>query len=545
MNKKTFFFIVVFTCISLFIHLYKISIIPPHINADEAAFGYNAYSIIETGKDEYGKSFPLRFFSFGENKLPVMGYFMIPFVKIFGLNSISIRLVTLLIGVSSPLLLYLLTKELINDEKTALIASFLTSLSPWIHTLSRNAHEGVVSFFFIILAFIFFLKFIKNPRFYLFSLFTLFNALALFSHHIAKPFSIFFLIWLSLFCFKKRSVLAYRKLALIFIIFFIPIFFFALTEYSNPTNRINNLFYLSGQGFSSQLFELNAEHHNRIIHNKLVESAIYLSNQYLTYLSPTFLVIKGDSDPRFGLKGISPISAIEYFFFLLGLYYLFKLKHEKRFLVLCILLISILTASTTWLDSSLTRSFFLIVPLIVIISYGAHNFHFSLKNQMGGRFVIFCLFIAYLFFTFYSWDFYFNHYPKRALVVRAWQSGYKELVDYIKKNYDRFDNFYITDSYGQPYIFILFYLQYPPEKYQTQATLTTADKYGFGKIKKFDKFIFNFTDPNEAINSVVIGFPDNYTSLKDFKTSINKNKIKKIKKGTEEIFWIYENPSSK
>ena len=79
MNKKIIVGVLLSAIlISLFLHRYKQNQVPPCINADEAAFGYNAYSILKTGKDEYGKFLPLRFESFKDYKLPLYTYLSIP-----------------------------------------------------------------------------------------------------------------------------------------------------------------------------------------------------------------------------------------------------------------------------------------------------------------------------------------------------------------------------------------------------------------------------------------------------------------------------------
>ncbi len=119
--------------------------------------------------------------------------------------------------------------------------------------------------------------------------------------------------------------------------------------------------------------------------------------------------------------------------------------------------------------------------------------------------------------------------------MRAWQCGYKELGDYVKENYNRFNNFYITDRQGQPYIFILYYLSYDPSKYQKQAKISAPDQYGFGQVENFDKFYFKFKFDKDLKKTAFIGYPDQFNDLK-----IDFSKIKKIKIGSEEIFWIYE-----
>ena len=141
--------------------------------------------------------------------------------------------------------------------------------------------------------------------------------------------------------------------------------------------------------------------------------------------------------------------------------------------------------------------------------------------------------ICYLLFSFYSWDFYLNHYSKRAIVLRSWQAGYKELADYIKINYNSYDNFYITKKNGQPYIFLLFYLQYPPKKYQQIAELSSPDQYGFGQIESFDKFKFSINSSINTKRTVLIGYPDDFPDKE-------KSTLQAIKVRDEVIFLIKE-----
>ena len=53
----------------------------PSLNSDEAAIGYNAYSLLQTGKDEHGQSWPLHFKSFGDYKPGGYFYLVLPFVS--------------------------------------------------------------------------------------------------------------------------------------------------------------------------------------------------------------------------------------------------------------------------------------------------------------------------------------------------------------------------------------------------------------------------------------------------------------------------------
>jgi hypothetical protein len=58
--------IVLVLSLGAFLRFCKVSSNPPNLYVDEVANGYNAYSILKTGRDEYGKKFPLSFRSFGD-----------------------------------------------------------------------------------------------------------------------------------------------------------------------------------------------------------------------------------------------------------------------------------------------------------------------------------------------------------------------------------------------------------------------------------------------------------------------------------------------
>jgi hypothetical protein len=277
--------------------------------------------------------------------------------------------------------------------------------------------------------------------------------------------------------------------------------------------------------------ELRGEGGSHLFYNKLTIGAKDLSLNYLKYFSPQFLVINGDENPRFGFPGISPITTLEYVFIFIGLYFLFKNKEKWRYLILLMLLFSPISASLSWAGESINRSVFIFIPIFIISAYGVVNF-------VSKKYILYLFLVpCFLFLSFYSWDFYFNHYPKRALVLRSWQAGYKELANYIKTNYNRYDKFYITKKNGQPYIFLLFYLQYPPEKYQKGSSLSSPDEYGFGQVEKFDKYIFDLPNDKNIKNSVIIGFPDDFSDAEKLGT-------KKIKIGTEEIFYIKESATT-
>jgi len=530
MNKKTAFFLLLICGLSLFINLYKKDVSPPCFNTDEAAFGYNAYSLLKTGKDEYGNLLPLRLKSFGDYKMPLYSYLSIPFVAIGGLSENSTRALNSLVALVFPIIIFLFTQELFNKRKISLIAALLFSLTPGTQTIGRQAHEAYLTTFFILLSLWLFLKMINKSS----PVIKLFFFLSLIPLSFGYQFS---RLWLVLFF----ILIFYCTLKKISSIKFLIAYFFILILLLIPDvivkpARVGNLFFLNNAGLGLQIAELRSEGSSRLLYNKATIGLKNFISEHFNSYSFQFLVTKGEENKRFTYSGgFSTITLIEYIFLFIGLYFLFKNKQKLRFLLVYFLATAPLAASISWAGASITRSLPLIIFINIVCAYGFISLINDSYDKNISGLAASIVVAGYLIFCFYSWDFYFNHYPKRSATIRAWQCGNKELADYVKNNYRKTDNFYITKKNGQSYIFMLFYLLYPPEKYQKQAKLSEPDEFGFGQVEKFDKFNFNFFyDPNLR-NTILIGYPDDYNLI-----GLDPNKIKKIKVGSEEIFWIYE-----
>lgn len=103
--------------LGLFLRTYKLGDIPAGFFCDEASIGYNAYSLLHTGKDEYSISFPIFFKAFGEYKNPIQIYSTVPFIAAFGLNEVAARLPSTIYGILCLIAIYALTNELFKHSK--------------------------------------------------------------------------------------------------------------------------------------------------------------------------------------------------------------------------------------------------------------------------------------------------------------------------------------------------------------------------------------------------------------------------------------------
>ena len=523
---------------SFLLTIYRAGDVSVCTNADESAFGYNAFSILKTGRDEYGTFLPLRLKSFGDNKLPLYSYFSIPFVAALGLNDVGIRGLNMLISILLPIAVYFLTIELLGKKSYGLVAAFFTALSLSTHITARQAHESILSLLLSITMFIFYLRSLRSYKPKDIILFLLATVLSLLSYHPPRLLALFLATSHAIMFFvapkiekKRLFVLGGFFIAALALLLSVDIFY-------NPS-RLNNLLFVNSPGFSLRINELRGEGANRFLYNKLTLGAKELIYQNLAYYSPQFLLSRGDENYRFGYPGMSLITALEYLFLFIGLYYLFKNKNKHRFFIVALLLVAPLSGSLSWAGISLTRVLFLFVLIFVIAGYGAVEFIKEIPKKNRAVAIV-ALIILQIIGLFSSWDFYLNHYPKRAVVIRSQECGYTELAQYVSDNYSSYKKFYITKQNGEPYMHLLYRLKYPPSKYQPQSHLTAADQYGFGQVESFDKFVFSLPNELNEKNVVYIGFPDELKNRPGFNAGSDSKGLKTISVGTEEIFSILE-----
>jgi 4-amino-4-deoxy-L-arabinose transferase-like glycosyltransferase len=102
--------------VAAFLRLWYLGVNPPHLTPDEASLGYNAYSILKTGRDEYGEILPIIFKSFGDYKPGLYVYATVPFVALFGLTEFAVRLPSAIAGVAAVWLLYLIINLMVNGQ---------------------------------------------------------------------------------------------------------------------------------------------------------------------------------------------------------------------------------------------------------------------------------------------------------------------------------------------------------------------------------------------------------------------------------------------
>ena len=114
MNKRILILLAFIIIVASILRLWQLGKVPSSPDWDEVALGYNSYSIMQTGRDEYGKFLPIILRSFDDYKPALYSYLTIPSILIFGLNVFAVRLPSAIFGILAVIATYFLVKELME-----------------------------------------------------------------------------------------------------------------------------------------------------------------------------------------------------------------------------------------------------------------------------------------------------------------------------------------------------------------------------------------------------------------------------------------------
>ncbi len=143
-------------------YYYQVPQNPPGFYIDEASIAYNAYTISQTGRDEYGESWPLYFRAFGEYKNPVYIYLLSILFRVFGPSILVARLFSASLTVVAIGILWLLAYRISLRKIVASLVALSALLTPWLFENSRLVFE--VALYPVLLALFLYLVFQASKK---------------------------------------------------------------------------------------------------------------------------------------------------------------------------------------------------------------------------------------------------------------------------------------------------------------------------------------------------------------------------------------------
>ena len=480
--QKIIFVLIIF--LAVFLRFYHLSINPPSLYWDETAFGYDAYSILKTGKDHHGQFMPLFFESFGDWKLPGYFYMLVPSIKLFGLTEFAVRFPSALLSSFTIIVLFFLVKELTKNINLALTSSLFLSISPWHIQFARGGFESSAGLFFVTFASFLFLRGLtKKKSIYFFASLVLF-AFSIYTYHAYRIFTPLLILGLLLTSLKEIKKI-FRIMILPFIVFLLlllPITAFSFTQNGQARIASQSAFNKEKAEKAKIEYDQKSKKPLRFLSGRLYQKPIYYTyiaiSNYIDHFSPVFLFFKGDQIGRHSQVDMGQIYAFDAVFIIFSLWGLKKINNQALKLFLMWLLLAPIPAAIVNPTPHAYRTFQMVIPLTFFSSLGAYYF-FSLNRLRLVKLALFSV-VIYSFFTYLH--LLFVHYLLKF--GPDWQDGYKQAVALVRSHEASYDRIYISKANNVPYIYFLFFNGYNPQKY--------LDEQGTGE--EFFKYIF--TDDN-------------------------------------------------
>lgn len=497
---KIFFPVFCIIVIGFILRFWQLSSVPPSLSHDEVAIGYNAYSILKTGKDEYGTPFPMLFRSFDDYKLPGMVYATVPSVALFGLNEIGVRFPSGFFGSLSIIVFYFLVRELLGKKETISlfkknlnvvpIFTLFFALSIWHINFSRQSFESNGAVFFLLLGTFFLLRFPKSPSALIYTAVS--YAVSLYFYYSVRTI-IPFLLLIALILYRKEFLKQKKYLFVSLLVGFLLLIPLLPSLLSNggltrisTVSVANDSSYLLKKDNFSTIIALDPTPIKKIVYNRRIALIDTVFENYLKNFSLSAIFISGT-----GSAGLLYLLETPFFFF--GIYRLFRLQHKGKWILLVWFLCTPLAGAFSTNQPNYLRT----LPNAVLFSFlsgigfiGIINlFKKELQRSLFflGIFVLFMIsFVRFLFL-------YFDYYPK--LEALHFGDGYKQMAQVVQKEESKYDKIYISGQYWRPYIFVLFWKKYDPALYQQKGSISGFAKYRFGNAS-WDKEKFSFGDPS-------------------------------------------------
>lgn len=504
MNKKLFFTIIV---LAFFLRIYKIQTFPPGLYSDEASYGYNSYSILKTGGNEYAQKFPLSFKSFGDYKPPLTAYLTIPSIAIFGLNEFAIRLPSALAGTATVAIVYFLTAEIFkvrrkekgasSPELLPLVASFLITISPWNLLFSRSSMLVGVEVMFTSAGLLFFLKGLKNQKLLIFS--AILFCGAIYSYYGARitvtllVLVLFYIFYKSL----KKNPKAVLTALTVGAVFLSPLIFAIVKEPQTLLGRAKTVSIFFDPGIKLKLLEAHNKNGSnypvllsRFFHNKTYFYTRDALRRYSQHFSLDFLAVNGDHNAPFVIPNMGLVYLLDTPFFLYGLFLLIRNRSPEKMSLLAYLLISPVAASFSFITPAANRSANILIAWSILSALGLVSFINLLKEKK--KFLLkpalYVLVVGYaLSFVYYLYQYYVS---LPGLFPETWHYGRKELVSKVSKIEANYKNVVVTEAEGPTYIWFLLYKKYDPQKYAKSAKILGPDNLGWLHVESFGKYVF-------------------------------------------------------
>lgn len=512
--------------IASFFRLWQLPNVPPSVSMDESSIGWNAYSVLKTGGDEFGE-FPL-ISQRGYDDWRRSTYLLLtlPFIAVFDLSTLAIRLPAALLSIVTVWASYYIVRNLFHKrspfvEHVALGSTLLLAISPWHIYISRLGHESNACLSFFIVGMMFFLQSMRQKTWVRLFIAGIFFTLSLISYYSGQAFipligmlllAVFSKHIFSLVTTNKKSLVAFTVLAVFIVSALWSVFSpQALIRFKGTSTLTPEA---HGERFAEQVRQRNqAAENNDIIgmiryHHRLFPVYVFMEG-YVSHFKPSWLFSNNGTDsfkaPYNGL-----LYQWELPFILIGILTLLRRKEldnrGKLVLFLWFLLAPLPAALATQAPHAMrvynilpTWQIFTALGIITVINF---NYLRTISTLGIGALLLFS-----------GYTFYQNYFIVFPLTQsQAFHYAMGQIMPYVLTHQGSYDKVVFSNQKNlyQSYMVFLYYSSYNPNLYRQQGGTISG---GYNETHQFGKYEFRPInwDQEKSGNALFIGNPEEMT----------------------------------
>ena len=516
--------LIIVLIVAIFFRFYQLASVPPSPSVDEVSTGYNAYSILKTGKDEYGTFLPLVLRAYDDWQPALYTYLVVPFVYIFDLNTFAIRFPSVIFSILSVFVVFLIVKLLFSaqEKKTrwfntgifALLVTSLLAVSPLHIYVSRLGLPTNIGYSFFIFALFFFLR----KRLFISAIFF---SLSFMSYHADKIFIPIFIIGLAT---VYRSELIKQKgkviiASILGLILILPFLNASLSSSSLVRFKATSTLTLNSHwedNVQRERFFHQAIKNDDIIgvvqHSKQFVLMSVVVESYLSHFNPTWLFMNSGNEPHktpgFGIlyHWTAPFVALGVIIFLIG-----NFPRKTKQLIFIWLFTAPLAGAITTDAPHALRSYTMLPIWEMFAGLGIMRFYSGVKSVIGKKIYITTFVLIIFMSLFFFYVSYFTILSKEQ--SQSFQFPLSEAVTFVLKQDNPYTKIVFSnqEQLYQSYMYFLFYSRYDPSAYLKEGGTRSG---GFAQTHTIGKYEFrpiNWEQEEKAKNVLYIG------RVKDFK----------------------------
>jgi len=304
---------------------------PPGFSIDESSVAYNAYTISQTGRDEYGHQGPLFFQAFGEYKNPTFIYLLAAIFRVTGPSITVARLLSATLGLLCSCLLGILAWRITDRLIVVVIVAISSLLTPWLYESSRLVFEVAIYPTLLALFLLALWRASTREKWKTTDILALASTLALltYSYSIGRLLAPLLAAGLAFFITRRRWQGVVKTWA-VYALTLIPLFVFYRRHPEAVTGRFSLLTYITPQ-------------------TSLADDAWQFISHYIANINPRRWLFTGESNIRDHVSGTGALLATTVLLGLGGLFLLWRSHRRDAWwqFILYALVVSVVPASLT------------------------------------------------------------------------------------------------------------------------------------------------------------------------------------------------------